>query len=133
MCLGQLFILLFTSINMAFVSYASGDSLQQRKTFDVSDSYRWILYYDPETHTQEAKLVHNALLDSFILVQDIKQAPSNRPAWLSNFPVLVDTKRRVAYRGQTCFKQLVSIELPPEHARRLQQAQRRKQKFEDQE
>jgi hypothetical protein len=85
---------------------------------DPSEAYKWILYLNPEVHTQEYKLVMNASLDTFILVQDVRQGPK-LPHWLSVLPALVDTKERLAYRGPTCMSKLVSIELPPEHLKRL--------------
>jgi hypothetical protein len=88
-----------------------------------SDAYLWILYLDPTVHTQEYKLIVNASLDSYVLIQDIRNAPSLEP-WMSVLPALVDTRKKLAYRGPTCLKKLVSIDLPPEHAKRL--AKRRK-------
>ena len=62
----------------------------------------------------------NAGLENFILLQDIKQWPGGtKPDWLSVMPVLVDTTRRLGHRGSSCLTKLVSIELPPEHAKRL--------------
>jgi hypothetical protein len=86
---------------------------------DITDAYSWILYLDPSEHLNEYKLVKNAQLDSFILIQDIRNAKGPRPSWLTVLPALVDTRNRKAFRGPTCIKRLVSIELPPEHLRKL--------------
>jgi hypothetical protein len=85
---------------------------------DISSAYSWVLYLDKNVHIDEYKLVKNANLESFIFIQDVKQLKS-RPAWLSTLPALVDTQQKLAYRGPTCIKRLVSIELPPEHLKRL--------------
>lgn len=83
-----------------------------------SEAYPWILYLDPLVHTEEYHLVKNAGLD-FILVQDIRLSKGTRPPWLHVLPALVDTNDRLAYRGVSCLKKLLQIDLPPEHARRL--------------
>ena len=93
-------------------------SSTHRAAYDISDAYKWILYLNPEVHEREYKIIKNAGLDSFILVQDIRKA-SNIPDWLDVLPAIVSTKERVAWRGASCFKKLVSIELPSEHIKRL--------------
>lgn len=85
---------------------------------DISSAYSWVLYLDQNIHLDEYKLVKNANLESFIFIQDIKKL-ATRPPWLSTLPALVDTQQRLAYRGPTCIKRLMSIELPPEHLKRL--------------
>ena len=84
-----------------------------------SDAYAFILYVDPLVHVDEFRLVKNAGLSDFIFVQDITIAKGPRPPWLQVLPALVDTQARLAYRGPTCLKKLLAIDLPPEHARRL--------------
>jgi hypothetical protein len=87
---------------------------------DQALAHPWILYLNPDEHINEFKLVKNAALDSFILLQDIRNWPGGpKPEWLEVMPVLLDTSKRLAYRGLSCLPQLVSIELPPEHAKRL--------------
>jgi hypothetical protein len=93
-------------------------SSTHRAAYDISDAYKWILYLNPEVHEREFRLVKNAGLDSFILVQDIRKA-SGMPDWLSVLPAVVNTKERIAWRGVSCFQKLVSIELPSEHIKRL--------------
>lgn len=96
---------------------------------DPADAYNWILYVDPTVHLKEFALVKNASLESFIHIQDIRQATSVRPDWLDTLPCLVDTKARMAYRGHSCMEKLVSIELPPEHMKRLAKATSRRTKW----
>jgi len=87
---------------------------------DQALAHPWILYLNPEVHVNEFKLVKNAGLESFILLQDMRKWPGGqKPDWLEVMPVLLDTTRRLAHRGQSCISKLVSIELPPEHAKRL--------------
>lgn len=86
---------------------------------DISDAYAWILYLNPDEHVNEYKLVKNASLETFILLQDVRKAKGPKPAWLSSLPALVNTRERKAYRGASCLKRLVTIELPPEHLRKL--------------
>lgn len=81
--------------------------------------YEWILYADPSVHTSEVRLVTNAGLESFIHVQDVRLAPGDLPSWMDVMPVLLNTESRLAHRGPSCIKKLVSIDLPPEHSRRL--------------
>lgn len=93
---------------------------------DPSEAYPWILYLNPSMHHDEYALVKNAGLDGFILVLDVRESPKALPIWLSVLPSLVDTRQRLAYRGPSCLKKLVSIEVPAEHSRRLQRlAQKR--------
>jgi hypothetical protein len=97
-----------------------------------SDAFLWILYLDPSVHTKEYTLVKNASLESFIHLQDIRDSVNvmpPRPEWLDVMPVLVDTRMRLAYRGHSCMDKLVSIELPPEHLKRLTKAAGRKLKW----
>ena len=82
-------------------------------------AYPYILYLNPQTHINEHKLVKNAQLENFILLQDVALAKENLPDWLSVLPALVNTKEMKAYRGPTCFKKLLEIDLPPEHLKRL--------------
>lgn len=77
------------------------------------------MYLNPEIHTKEYRLVKNASLDSYILVQDIRLSKKSLPDWLSVLPALVNTKDRIAYRGESCLQKIVSIELPTEHLKRL--------------
>jgi hypothetical protein len=86
---------------------------------DPAEAYEWILYLNPDEHVNEYKLVKNARLESFILLQDVRHATGPKPSWLSVLPALVSTKERKAYRGPSCLKKLVSIDLPPEHLRKL--------------
>jgi hypothetical protein len=86
---------------------------------DPAEAYAWILYLNPDEHVNEYKLVKNASLESFILLQDVRNAKGPKPAWLSVLPTLVSTKERKAFRGPSCLKRLVSIDLPPEHLRKL--------------
>lgn len=86
---------------------------------DITDAYAWILYLNPEEHVNEYKIVKNANLESFILLQDIRNAKGPKPSWLSTLPALVNTRERKAYRGPSCLKRLVAIELPPELMRKL--------------
>lgn len=96
---------------------------------EPADAYNWILYVDPTVHLKEFALVKNASLESFIHIQDIRQATTVRPDWLDTLPCLVDTKARMAYRGHSCMEKLVSIELPPEHMKRLTKATSRRTKW----
>jgi len=90
------------------------------QVYDVSDAYNWILYLNPEIHIDEYKLVRNAGLDNYILIQDIRKAPKGAlPHWLSELPVLLDTHKKIVYRNSSCIQKMVSIELPPEHLRKL--------------
>lgn len=98
-------------------------------SFDVSDAYKWVLYVDPSVHENEVRVVRNANLENYILIQDVRRANVNLPTWLDVLPALVDTHNRVAYRGPTCFSKLVTVELPPEHVRRLAKAVARKNKW----
>jgi len=83
-------------------------------------AYPWVLYLNPEIHINEYKIVKNANLESLISLQDSRQcATEDIPPWLSVLPVLVDTKKMVAYRGTSCLQKLVSIDLPPEHLKRI--------------
>jgi len=82
-------------------------------------AYQWILYLDPNVHTEEYKLVKNAGIENFILLQDIKKANVVLPSWLNVLPVLLQTSTKRAYRGQSCLKKMTSIELPAEHLKRL--------------
>ena len=93
-------------------------SSTHRAAYDISDAYKWILYLNPEVHEREFKIVKNAGLDSFILVQDIRKSPG-LPDWLSVLTAIVNTRERTAWLGQSCFQKLVSIELPSEHIKRL--------------
>jgi hypothetical protein len=86
---------------------------------DPTEAYAWILYLNPDEHINEYKLVKNANLESFILLQDVRNATGPKPSWLSTLPALVSTRERKAYRGSSCLKKLVSIELPPEHLKKL--------------
>jgi len=88
-------------------------------TQDPAEAYAWILYLNPDDHINEYKIVKNASLESFILLQDVRNAIGPKPSWLSVLPALVSTKDRLAYRGPSCLKKLVSIDLPPEHLRKL--------------
>ena len=97
-----------------------------------SDAFLWILYLDPSVHTKEYSLIKNASLDSFVHLQDIRNsvnAMPPRPEWLDVMPVLVDVRGRLAYRGSSCMDKLVSIELPPEHLKRLTKAAGRRTKW----
>lgn len=78
---------------------------------------------NPDVHTSEYRLVKNAALDSFILIQDTRSAPS-LPAWLGVLPALLDTKTMMAYRAESCLKKLISIDLPIEHTKRLSKVKR---------
>ena len=97
-------------------------------------------------HHDEYALVKNAGLDGFILVLDVRDAPrdgrtsgatgapgihtgpNGLPMWLQTLPALVDTRQRLAYRGPSCLKKLVTIEIPPEHSRRLQRLTERRRR-----
>lgn len=83
-------------------------------------AYAWVLYLNPEEHTNEYKLVKNANLESLILLQDVRLAKEHLPSWLSVLPALVDTRQMLAFRGPSCLQKMISIELPPEHLKRLQ-------------
>jgi hypothetical protein len=85
----------------------------------VEDAYAWILYVDPQVHVNEYRLVRNAGLEDFIYIQDVKLCKGPRPQWLQVLPAIVDTAARLAYRGPTCLKKLLAIDLPPEHLKRL--------------
>jgi len=100
-------------------------------SFDISEAYNWILYLNPEVHLDEYKLIKNASLDSYVLLQDIRASTGVKPQWLSVLPVLVDTKKMMGYRGSTCIQKLVSIELPPEIVKRLNKHSSRKLKWSD--
>jgi hypothetical protein len=98
---------------------------------DPSEAYPWILYLNPSMHHDEYALVKNAGLDGFILVLDVREAPSGPhglPVWLHTLPALVDTRQRLAYRGASCLKKLVTIEIPAEHSRRLQKITERRRR-----
>jgi hypothetical protein len=99
--------------------------------YDLSDTYRWILYIRPDIDVSEYRLVRNTGLDSFILVQDITKKPDTveAPSWFSKAPILVDTKEKLGYFGDLCLEKLVSIDLPPEHVQRLQKYTKRKNKM----
>ena len=88
--------------------------------------YKWILYLNPDDHVNEYKLVKNAQLENYILLQDVRQTKMILPPWLSILPCLVNTKTRTAYRGPTCIKNLVTIDLPIEHQKRLHRKQKNK-------
>lgn len=90
--------------------------------------YKWILYVNPEVHVNEYKIVKNAQLENYILIQDVRQAKV-LPTWLSVLPCLVNTKTRKAFRGSTCMKNLVNVDLPIEHQKRLHRKQ--KNRFEE--
>jgi hypothetical protein len=107
----------------------SGHTGLQLTGQDPAEAYAWILYVDPSVHIKEFALVKNASLESFIHIQDIRQATSPRPDWMDTLPCVVDTKARMAYRGHSCMEKLVSIELPPEHMKRLAKATSRRTKW----
>jgi len=92
-------------------------------------AYTWILYLDPLVHTEEYKLVKNAGIENLILLQDIKKANVALPSWTNVLPVLLHTASRKAYRGHSCLKKMISIELPAEHLKRL--SKRRIKIFDD--
>jgi hypothetical protein len=52
------------------------------------------------------------------LIQDTRLAPA-LPSWLSVLPAIVNTKQKTAWRGQSCLKKILTIELPTEHLKRL--------------
>jgi hypothetical protein len=93
-------------------------SSTHRAAYDISDAYKWILYLNPSIHEKEYRLVKNASLDSFILVQDVRRAPA-LPSWLGVLPAIVNTKQKTAWRGESCLKKILSIDLPTEHLKRL--------------
>jgi len=97
-------------------------------TFKLEDAYEWILYLNPEVHKNEMQLVKSGRLDTFMLILDMTKKPSSIecPKWLDELPALVNTKTRLAYRGTHCIQTLVSIELPPELAKRLQKSSMKK-------
>jgi hypothetical protein len=97
--------------------------------FDVADAYKWVLYVNANVHENEVRIVKNADLENFILIQDVRHAREELPDWLGPLPVLVDTHARLAYRGRSCFTKLVGLELPPEHLRRLSKAVARRNKW----
>jgi len=101
------------------------------KATDISDAYPFVLYLNPSEHVHEYKLVRNASLDNYICVQDIRHMPSHiqKPQWFTNFPILVETRTRKAYRGPSCFKKMISIELPPEHVKRLAKRTKKRETF----
>lgn len=107
----------------------AGQLVGSHGPFDVADAYQWVLYLNPEVHTNEYKLVRNAGLEGLIMIQDVRAATGPKPTWLSVLPALVDTRARLAYRGATCIKKMVSIELPPEHAKRLSRMASRRTKW----
>lgn len=112
-------------------SFNSGNSFTGAAAapFDVADAYKWVLYVNGATHENEMRIVKNANLENFILIQDVRHAREALPDWLGPLPVLVDTHARLAYRGPTCFSKLVALELPPEHVRRLSKAVARRNKW----
>ena len=114
----------FNDKNVGFASSFASRNIfslcrHKEKTMQPQTVYPWILYLNPELHVNEYKLVKNANLESFILIQDVRKSDSSLPDWLSVLPALVDTKAMVAYRSESCIKKLVGLELPPEHLKRL--------------
>lgn len=102
----------------------------KKQMSNPADVYAWILYYDSDIHIEEGKIVRNAALESFILLQDVRKATNvHRPAWLTVLPALVDTKAKMAYRGPSCLKKLVTIDLPPEHLKRIHRLAKRRDKW----
>jgi hypothetical protein len=98
--------------------------------FDISDAYKWILYVNPEVHQDEYKLVRNASLDNFILLQDLRHAPLGtlqKHPWLESAPCLYNTHQKIAYCGASCLQKLINIELPPEHLKKLNKLASKKQ------
>jgi hypothetical protein len=95
----------------------------------MEEAYQWILYLNPEESPDAFKLVKNAGLESFILLQDVRLANQQLPDWLSVLPALVNTHDRLAYRANACMEALFKIELPPEHMKRLAKMNARKNKW----
>lgn len=88
--------------------------------FDISDAHPWILYLNPQLHAHESAVIQTAGLETYVLVQDIRHAPRDKPEWLTNLPILLDTKQRKAYRGSSCLQKLLTLKLPVEYSKRLQ-------------
>ena len=94
--------------------HKEGMQQPQPQTYDIADAYPWVLYALPEKHVKEISIVKHANLDNYILIQNMNKC-TTKPAWLNVLPVLVDTRNKLAYRGQTCYSQLIKIEIPPEY------------------
>ena len=104
--------------------------MQPQASSKQEQAYPYILYLSAKTHVNEYKLVKNAQLEHFILLQDVANGPAQLPPWLDVLPTLVDTKTMMAYRGHSCFEKMMQIDLPPEHLKRLSRKKNDVKKFE---
>jgi hypothetical protein len=85
-----------------------------QQSHDIADAYPWVLYVNPAVHFRETQLIKEAQIQNLVLVQDMRKCPTVH-SWMNVLPILVDTQKKLAYRGSSCFQQLVKIEIPIEY------------------